>query len=287
MPPAACPLVNAYDLLEHGFGITGLHPHARAAMRALRQRLAERAQALVPAAPDGVIVDLGCGSGAGTLELAEFARVPVVGVDVSADAIARARRRTEGTAPSRVRFFKGSFEAFVAAHPGTPILGVFSSATTMFVPDLPALYRAIARSLTPGGVFLDAPMVLVDDAEGDLAALRDATSAVCGCAMRIETLGRLRGQVEDAGLEVVECASLRFDLMYPSVLLREYAATDLLAVFVRQLLRPDGGLGGVSRTELLARTFEVLRFFGGHRTRLAGGVLEATRSRGDAREGSG
>jgi trans-aconitate 2-methyltransferase len=117
------------------------------------------------------ILDLGCGTGRLTTELAvSFPDVRFVGADVSHAMLTEARRANPGLACVRadgsVLPFAGAFDA------------VFSAATFHWIPDHAALFRNVNAALRPGGRLvaqcgggpnlqrlLDRAHVLMDSAE--------------------------------------------------------------------------------------------------------------------------
>jgi SAM-dependent methyltransferase len=114
-----------------------LAPLGARAIAALRPRPGER------------ILDVGCGAGAASLELAR-AVAPggrVLGVDISRPLLEAARARAEGLAG--VDFL----EADAQAHPFEPASfdGAFSRFGVMFFADPPAAFGNIRRALKPGG----------------------------------------------------------------------------------------------------------------------------------------
>lgn len=100
--------------------------------------------------PGAAVLDLGCGTGVPVArELAK--RLTVTGVDISARSIALARRNVPGAAflhadMATIDFPAGSFDAVVA----------FYSIIHLPREELPALLRAIAGWLRPGGLFVAA-----------------------------------------------------------------------------------------------------------------------------------
>ncbi len=101
---------------------------------------------------DESIIDLGCGSGENTIELAH--RVPhgkAVGVDSSAAMIDAANKILEKVEPalrSRVAFRLGDVRAFNADRDYSV---VFSNATLQWVPEHREVFKRIFSALTPGG----------------------------------------------------------------------------------------------------------------------------------------
>jgi SAM-dependent methyltransferase len=94
------------------------------------------------------VLDAGCGVGYGTAHLAEVA-ASVVGVDVSADAVAYATRRYAGP---RASFRKMDVTALDL--PDATFDVVCSFETLEHVPDAAAAVREAARVLRPGGVYV-------------------------------------------------------------------------------------------------------------------------------------
>jgi SAM-dependent methyltransferase len=104
--------------------------------------------ALAPG-PGENILDIGCGGGATTLELARLVAPngKVVGIDVSAAVLAFARRAAQGC--ERVRFIQADAQAF----PFEPASfdAAFSRFGVMFFADPIATFINIRRSLRPNG----------------------------------------------------------------------------------------------------------------------------------------
>ena len=114
-----------------------LAPLGRQAMAALAPRPGER------------ILDIGCGSGETTLELARAVSPggEVTGVDISRPLLDLARRRAEGL--TGVRFVEGDAQV----HPFAPgsFDGVFSRFGVMFFADPAAAFANLRKALKPGG----------------------------------------------------------------------------------------------------------------------------------------
>jgi trans-aconitate methyltransferase len=207
-----------------------------------------------PPAPDGYVVDLGCGTGEFTARLAELVpRGQVVGVepDESVLAVARARERPN------LRFVAGrAQELYLAVPPGRADL-VVSRAVFHRVPlaDYPRCYAAIATVLRPGG-WLHAESGGAGNVARVLRTL-DTVAAEWG-------LPPARVTFPDAG-----------------------AAYDL--VVAAGLEVPEGGVltvaqrRGFDRDRLLGflRTQAVLGYLGGAREELVRGFCQAVANRVD------
>lgn len=102
----------------------------------------------------GRVLDVACGVGYGSFVLGTAGNV-VIGVDVSAEAIAEAR--AEHSRPN-VSFHHGTVDSLPADFP--PVDAIVSLETIEHVPDPKALLRAFASRLKPDGVMvLSAPNV--------------------------------------------------------------------------------------------------------------------------------
>jgi SAM-dependent methyltransferase len=112
--------------------------------------------------PGEEILDIGCGDGALTEEIAG-AGAAVLGIDTSASMVEAARRRgleAEVLSGEQLRF-EGRFDA------------VFSNAALHWMPDADAVIEGVRRALKPGGRF-----VAEFGGRGNVATLVDAMEAV-------------------------------------------------------------------------------------------------------------
>jgi SAM-dependent methyltransferase len=94
------------------------------------------------------VVDVGCGCGATTLDLARAvgSRGAVIGVDVSAPMLARARERARGL--DQARFELGDAATLTLDAPADAL---FSRFGVMFFADPPRAFENLANMLRPGG----------------------------------------------------------------------------------------------------------------------------------------
>lgn len=106
-------------------------------------------RALLPAVSGLDVVDLGCGDGGLSRDLAAAGAASVLAVDPSARMLELARARTS---ESQVRF-EQAFAEQLELPPACADV-VVSSLAVHYVADLPALLAAIASWLRPGGTFL-------------------------------------------------------------------------------------------------------------------------------------
>ncbi|SNZ12727.1 Trans-aconitate methyltransferase [Natronoarchaeum philippinense] len=150
---------------------------------------------LLDPAPDERVLDIGCGTGALTAEIADTG-ADVVGIDSSQDMIERAREAHPAIefrhADARTATFDDSFDA------------VFSNAALHWIDEQDAALSTVADALRPGGRF-----VAELGGDGNVAAIVDA--ALAELAERgydadnpwyFPTVGEYASRLERHGFEV-------------------------------------------------------------------------------------
>ena len=99
------------------------------------------------------LVDLACGTGAPGLWIARETGVRLVGIDVSAVALARAAERAAGLGLSgRALYRHGTFAE--TGLPDATAAGVLSVDALLYAPDKARALREVVRVLRPGGRFV-------------------------------------------------------------------------------------------------------------------------------------
>jgi SAM-dependent methyltransferase len=115
------------------------------------EEVGQTAMAALAPKPGERILDIGCGCGRTSLELAE--RVgpegEVTGADISRPMLAEARRRAQAAGLSQASFREG--DAQTEAFPPGAYDAVFSRFGVMFFDDPPAAFANIRKALKPGG----------------------------------------------------------------------------------------------------------------------------------------
>ncbi|MFG1916009.1 class I SAM-dependent methyltransferase [Micromonospora sp. NPDC048898] len=104
------------------------------------------------ARPGERILDVGCGCGGTTAEIADAVGVTgaAIGVDIDEAMVAAARRRFPAVEYPGIQFHVADIETVEVA-PGAPFDAAYSRMTLMLLADPVAGCRAIRRSLRPGG----------------------------------------------------------------------------------------------------------------------------------------
>lgn len=113
------------------------------------QPLGRRVMEALALQPGERVLDVGCGAGATTLELATAVgpNGEVVGIDISRPLLDVARRRTAGA--SGVRFLEGDAQTY--PFESGSFDAVFSRFGVMFFADPTAAFASLRRALRPGG----------------------------------------------------------------------------------------------------------------------------------------
>ncbi|MCG6920746.1 MAG: arsenite methyltransferase [Acidobacteria bacterium] len=157
--------------------------------------------ALLELKPGETVLDLGSGAGIDAFlaarEVGPSGRV--IGVDMTPQMLARARRSAATTGHTNVEFREGRLEA-LPVEDGS-VDAVTSNCVINLVPDKAAVFREVARVLKPGGRMVVADIVL--DAPLPEAVVQDL-SAWVGCISGAMRRDEYIDLVESSGLESVE-----------------------------------------------------------------------------------
>lgn len=148
------------------------------------------------------VVDVACGLGESSLQLAQATGARVIGIDLSADSVSEARRRAERAGlEDKVEFLVADAEALPLADGA--VAGVLCECSLCTFPDKERATAEIARILKPGGRL--ALSDIVADADRLPAALRTLEAWVA-CLADARPLGGIIDLLRAAGLglEVVE-----------------------------------------------------------------------------------
>ncbi len=219
----------------------------------------------------GVVLDIGCGSGAGTAQPASLLnpRQKVIGLDINAQAIHKATARH--AAQANLSFHHGDFDAFLRDHPDLRIAGILCISVSMFLPDVQAFYQRACAALMPGGMFSQ-------QRRRKNEAFAARTYAMCGCNMKMLQQDGLQNMMQEAGFSRVDSHAHEFELMKLSRLFTDYPAKRLIGNFFRNVRHPPGYFAGTKSSYLLRRTISIFLFFMKNRTRFASGTFIGIKS---------
>jgi arsenite methyltransferase len=171
-------------------------------------------------APEGADLGLGCGNPQAIAELKAGERVldlgsgagfdaflaarqvgetgHVIGVDMTAEMIAKARANVAKTDLRNVEFRLGEIEHLPVADASVDV--IMSNCVINLSTDKPAVFREAHRALTPGGRLAISDIVALTEIP---AAVRNDLEAYAGCVSGAALIAEVEGMLRDAGFERV------------------------------------------------------------------------------------
>jgi ubiquinone/menaquinone biosynthesis C-methylase UbiE len=184
--------------------------------------------ALAAIQPGMTVLDLG--SGAGFDAFLAWRRVGprgrVIGVDMTEDMLAQARKNAQDLGASNVEFRKGRIEDLPVEDASIDL--VISNCVINLSPDKPAVFREISRVLKPGGQFAISDLVLLKELPEKVA--KDV-SAYVGCVAGASLLTDYVRMALESGLA---------DLTIPQIV----PAGKLLVAYGLEQVAPTSGCCG-------------------------------------------
>jgi arsenite methyltransferase len=199
--------------------------------------LTERLIRALAVGPGDTVADIACGLGESSLQVARATRASAIGVDLSSDSIATARRAAEDAD------LAGSVEFLVADAEALPLAdesvdGVLCECSLCTFPDKGRAAAELARVLNPGGRVALSDMIA--EQERLPASLRTLDGWVA-CLADARPLSGLVELLGGAGLvvEVVE--------RHDDALARLLDRVDARLRLARAGLAPDGDFGLIER----------------------------------------
>jgi SAM-dependent methyltransferase len=147
------------------------------------------------------VVDLGSGAGIDALIAARKVGPDgkVIGIDMTPEMLAAARKNAEAAGAEQVDFREGRLEDLPVGD--ASVDAVTSNCVINLVPDKALVFTEIARILRPGGRLVVSDIVLDGDLPG---AIRESVLAYVGCVAGAERRKRYFEMLGDAGLGEVE-----------------------------------------------------------------------------------
>lgn len=269
----SCDLINTYDILEHVMGMNGLHPHRRELISDLRHQLVRHIEN-IDMPDNGVVLDIGCGSGSGTAVLAKLMPgVRVIGVDINSASLEIARSRYASI--TNLDFYHGDFDSYLLDYADMRLMGVICISVSMFIQDVEGFYRKIYDALDDYGMLIDAPFIFTSKDEYPQEHFQKATYAMCGCNMKMFQIDQLEEMAHEAGFSDVNHKESAFDLMNLSVLFSDYPPARLLSNFIKNTISPPASIRHAKSWYLLKRTVRIFSFFFSNREKYGSGELIA------------
>lgn len=150
--------------------------------------------------PGETVLDLGAGGGFDAFLAARRvgAEGRVIGVDMTADMVSKARANAEKIEAKNVEFRLGEIEHLPVADGTVDV--VLSNCVVNLSPDKPAVFREAFRVLAPGGRLAISDVV----ATAELAeALRESAVALSGCVSGAALYSDVERWLNEAGFEQV------------------------------------------------------------------------------------
>ena len=157
-------------------------------------------QAIAELKPGERVLDLGSGAGFDAFlaarQVGETGRV--IGVDMTAEMIAKARGNIAKTDLRNVEFRLGEIEHLPVADESVDV--IMSNCVINLSTDKPAVFREAYRVLTPGGRLAISDIVALREIP---SAVRNDLEAYAGCVSGAALIAEVEGMLRDAGFEHV------------------------------------------------------------------------------------
>lgn len=157
-------------------------------------------QAIAALQPGQRVLDLGSGGGFDAFLAARQVGPTgrVIGVDMTPEMIALARRNAAATGLEHVEFRLGDIEHLPIDDASIDV--IMSNCVINLAPDKPAVFREACRVLAPGGRLAISDMVALGDIP---AAIANDPAAYTGCVSGAAPVAELARMIADAGFQHV------------------------------------------------------------------------------------
>jgi arsenite methyltransferase len=160
-------------------------------------------QAIAALKPGETVLDLGSGAGFDCF-LASRAvgeTGSVLGVDMTAEMLAKARANAAKAGTTNIEFRLGEIEALPVAD--NSVDAIISNCVINLSPDKPRVFREAFRVLKPGGRLAVADVVRTAEIPAEIAA---DLAAHCGCVAGAASLDELETMLREAGFSHIRIA---------------------------------------------------------------------------------
>ncbi len=159
--------------------------------------------------PGMVVADLGCGIGGPMLEIARYSGAKIVGVNINAYQLERARRSAQQAALSHLTEFIHCDFLYVDA-PDESFDAIYAIEVTCCAPDKVSIYGEVVRLLKPGGVFGNYEYCLTDkfDAKDPHHLQIKTDIQLGGGLLDIDNRPTVDDALRTVGLDVLETKDL-------------------------------------------------------------------------------
>ncbi len=157
-------------------------------------------QAIASLKPGERVLDLGSGGGFDAFLAARQvgSEGRVVGVDMTAEMVAKARANAANTTLDHVEFRLGEIEHLPVADESVDV--IMSNCVINLSPDKPAVFREAFRVLAPGGRLAISDIVALTSLP---ASLQEDLAAYTGCIAGAALVADLQAMLEEAGFSDV------------------------------------------------------------------------------------
>ncbi len=195
------------DFYEYGWG-RSFHFAPRVSGESFKESLVRHEQFLADAVglkPGMVAADLGCGIGGPLLEIARYSGAKIVGVNINAYQLERARRSAEEAGLTQLTDFLHCDFLHVDA-PDESFDAVYAIEATCCAPDKVSVYGEAFRLLKPGACFGAYEYCLTDrfDAQDPLHLKIKADIELGGGLLNIDDQQTVDDALRTVGFEVLE-----------------------------------------------------------------------------------